>query len=133
MTTTTDSPTTWLAAIEANGFDQQTRTMMICEAQRTRFPGHLPAGFECLRGPLVDLGFDRLGLTPDALDAIRLAFVGSGVRVPGTECRLRCVRPVLSVVEPADGGEPAILPNDWRAGVHSAGQNLPSVCGMHAG
>lgn len=109
--------TTWLAAIEANGFDGEVRTMMIHEAQHTRFPGYLPAGFECLRGPFADLGFDRLGLAAADLDAVLLAFVGTGVRVPGTNFRLRCVRPVLSVVEPADGNEAAILPDDWQRGV----------------
>ena len=37
--------TTWLDAIDANGFDEWTRTTLIIEAQRTRFPGDLPAGF----------------------------------------------------------------------------------------
>lgn len=106
--------TTWLDAIDANGFDGWTRTMMIREAQRTRFPGHLPAGFEFLRGPFVDLGFDRLGLGAAELDAVLLAFVGTGVAVPGTPCRLRFVRPVLSVVEPADVGEGTALPTGWR-------------------
>lgn len=119
--TTTDHPTTWLAAIDANGFDEPTRTVMIREAQRTRFPGHLPAGFEFLRQPFVDLGFDRLGLAPAHLDAVRRAFVGTGVRVPGTGFRLRCVRPVLSVVEPADGSETATLPDRWRQGVAVVG------------
>lgn len=124
--------TTWLNAIDANGFDGDVRTMMIREAQRTRFPGDLPAGFEFLRGPFVDLGFDRLGLEPADLDAVLRVFIGTGIRVPGTGFRLRFVRPVLSVIEQADGDERAILPDGWRAGVHSAGQNLPSVCGRHA-
>lgn len=119
--TTTDAPTTWLATLDARGFVGPTRTLLISEAQRTRFPGHLPTGFESLRGPLVDLGFDRLGLAPDALDAIRLAFVGSGVRVPGTGYRLRCVRPVLSVVESAAGDEGATLPDHWRRAVYHLG------------
>ena len=106
--------TTWLDAIDARGFDAWTRTMMIREAQRTRFPGELPPGFECLRGPFVDLGFDRLDLEAAELEAVRLAFVGVGVAVPGTPWRLRFVRPVLSVVEPADGSEAATLPGHWR-------------------
>ena len=91
--------------------------MLIREAQRTRFPGQLPAGFDFLRGPFVDLGFENLGLAATELDAVMLAFVGAGVRVPGTDCRLRFVRPVLSVVEPADGTEAATLPGHWREGV----------------
>lgn len=113
--------TTWLAAIDANGFDGEVRSMMIREAQRTRFSGDLPAGFEFLRGPFVDLGFDRLGLTVSDLDAVLLAFVGRGVRVPGTGDRLRCIRPVLSVVEPAEGIETATMPNHWRHGIAVVG------------
>ncbi|MCU0705574.1 MAG: hypothetical protein MUF18_16490 [Fimbriiglobus sp.] len=109
--------TTWLAAIDANGFDGEVRTMLIREAQRTRFPGDLPPGFGFLQGPFVDLGFDRLGLEPADLDAVLLAFVGTGVRVPGTDHRLRFIRPVMSVVEPADGRECATLPYHWRQGV----------------
>ena len=113
--------TTWLDAIEARGFDGWTRTQMIREAQRTRFPGDLPPGFECLRGPFVDLGFDRLGLAAAELDAVLLAFVGIGVAVPGTPWRLRFARPVQSVVEPADGSESATLPGYWREGVSVTG------------
>ena len=115
--------TTWLDFIEANGFDDSTRTLMIREAQRTRFPGELAAGFGFLRGPFVDLGFDRLGLAAVELDAVLLAFVGVGVGVPGTPWRLRFIRPVLSVVEPADGGEGSTLPEHWRGGVLVPGRD----------
>jgi len=90
--------------------------MMIHEAQRTRFPGSLPDGFDCLRGSFVDLGFDRLGLEATKLDVVLLAFVGKGVAVPRTPWRLRFIRPVLSVVEPADGSEAVTLPGHWREG-----------------
>ena len=109
--------TTWLDTIDARGFGGWTRMMMIREAQRTRFPGKLPPGFEFLGGGFTDLGFDRLGLEAAELDAVLLAFVGVGVAVPGTPWRLRFARPVLSVVEPADGGEAATLPGHWREGV----------------
>ena len=109
--------TTWLDAIHARGFVGWTRTMMVREAQRTRFPGELPPGYEFLGGGFVDLGFDRLGLPAAELDAVLLAFVGIGVAVPGTTWRLRFVRPVLSVVEPTDGNEAATLPGHWREGV----------------
>lgn len=108
---------TWLDAIDANGFDGWTRQMLVTEAQRTRFPGDLPPGFGFLRGAFADLGFDRLGLTRGELDAVLGAFVGAGLAVPGSACRLRLVRPVQAVVEPADGGEAATLPTHWREGV----------------
>ena len=88
--------------------------MLIAEAQRTRFPGDLPAGFEFLRGGFVDLGFETLGLAAAELDAVRLALVGIGLRVPGTEYRLRNVRPFRSLVEQASGDESVELPDGWR-------------------
>lgn len=106
--------TTWLDAIDANGFNGEVRTMMIREAHRTRFPGDLPAGFAFLRGPFLHLGFDRLGLTAADLDAVLLAFIDTGVRVPGTNFRVRYVRPVLSVVELASGDEMSELSDRWR-------------------
>ena len=45
--------------------------MLVAEAQRTRFPGDLPAGFEFLRGGFVDLGFETLGLAAAELDSTR--------------------------------------------------------------
>lgn len=83
--------TTWLTAIDARGFDDWTRATLITEAQRTRFPGDLPEEFEFLAGGFVDLGFGNLGLAADEPDALRLAFVGTGVRVPASNFRLRNV------------------------------------------
>src|SRR5690349_9752515 len=98
---------TWLGTIEARGFGVCTRAMLVAEAQRTRFPGNPPPGFDFLHGAFVDIGFDRLGLSDMELDAVRLAFIGTGLAVPGTPFRLRCVRPVMSVVEAAGGSEDA--------------------------
>jgi len=108
---------TWLDAIDANGFDEWTRTTLVIEAQRTRFPGDLPAGFEFLRGPFVDLCFEHLGLAAAELEAVRLAFVGIGVRVPGSDYRLRNVRPFRSLVEPASGDETVSLSDGWQHGI----------------
>ena len=105
---------TWLDAIDSNGFDDHTRVTLIIEAQRTKFPDELPAGFGFLGGGFVDLHFESLGLAAADLDAVRLAFVGVGVRVPGTIFRLRHVRPFRTLVEPASGDESAELPDGWR-------------------
>jgi hypothetical protein len=108
---------TWLDAIEANGFDGRTRQMLVTEAQRTRFPGELPGVFQFLGGGFVDLGFENLGLPEEELDAVRLAFVGTGVMVPRTGYRLRHLRPGYSVVEPVDGSEAVTLPDQWTEAV----------------
>ena len=109
--------TTWLDTIDSNRFDLWTRTTLITEAQRTRFPGDLPAWFEFLGGGFVDLGFEKIGLSAAELDAVRQAFVNDGVSVPGTGFRLRHIRPGCSVVELKDGREAAALPIHWRRGI----------------
>lgn len=109
--------TTRLETIDANNFDPRMREMLIQEAQRTHFTGSLPDGFAFLRGAFVDLGFQHLGLDDHELRKVRLAFVGTGVAIPGRTYRLRNARSLLSVVEPADGSEQATLPVHWRQGV----------------
>jgi hypothetical protein len=109
---------TWLEAIEADFPDDLwTREALVNEAQRTHFIGPFPAGFEFLRGAILDLGFEKLGLPPEELARVRIAFVSKGLAVPGTGHRLRCRRPAHSLVEPADGTEEATLPGHWKEGV----------------
>lgn len=109
---------TWLEAVEADFPDEPwTREALINEAQRTHFVGPLPPGFEFLSGAILDLGFEYLGLPPEEVARIRLAFVSHGLAVPGTSHRLRNQRPAHSLVEPADGTEEATLPSHWRQGV----------------
>ena len=108
---------TWLDAIEANHSDSWTREMLIQEAQRTHFIGNLPAEFAFLRGAILDLGFEKLGLPPEELAKVRRAFISSGLAVPGTSHRLRNLRPAHSLVEPTDWTEGATLPGHWREGV----------------
>lgn len=109
---------TWLEAIEADFPDDPwTREALVNEAQRTHFIGPLPAGFEFLRGAILDLGFERLGLPPEELARVRLAFVSKGLAVPGTGHRIRNQRPAHSLVEPTDWTEQATLPGHWKEGV----------------
>jgi hypothetical protein len=107
---------TWLEAIGADFPDKPwLRELLIREAQKTGFGRLLPPGFEFLGGGFVCLGFENLGLPAE--DEWKLAFVASGVAVPGTPYRLRNVRPLRSVVEPTDWTERATLPVHWRQGV----------------
>jgi hypothetical protein len=107
---------TWLEAIEANHFDEWTREQLISEMPHTYFVGNLPPDFAFLQGRYVDLGFENLGLTPEEHRKIMLAFGGVGVQMPDTQLRLRFAYP-NTVVEPVDGTEQAVLPDDWRQAV----------------
>jgi hypothetical protein len=79
----------------------------------------LPHELAFLRGPLVDLGFDKLSLPQSDIEAIVLAFCAEGVRVPGTHHKLRhSVMSLFTLVEPASGHE-VMLPADWREAVRS--------------
>jgi len=73
-----------------------------------------PAEFEFLDSGFVDLGFEHLGLAAAELEAVRLAFVGIGVRVPGTTYRLRNLSPGRAVVEPVADDETIGLTDGWR-------------------
>jgi hypothetical protein len=107
---------TWLERVEANRFDDWTKEHMIKEMPHTYFIGYLPLALAFLQGRFVDLGFENLGLSSLEHRAIMLAFGGTGVRIPGTQLRMRFAYP-HAVIEPVDGGETATLPTWWREGV----------------
>src|SRR5947209_2585622 len=105
---------TWLEAIEADFPDKPwIRESLVREAQKTGFAKPLPSGFEFLGAGFVCLGFAYLGLAQEEEWNLALAFVGAGVVVPRTPYRLRNVRSLRSLVEPADGTEKATLPATW--------------------
>jgi hypothetical protein len=109
---------TWLEAIEADFPDKPwLQEMLIREAQKTGFRRPLPPGFAFFGEGFVCLGFECLGLPIEDEWKLAVAFVASGVAVPGTAYRLRNVRPLRSVVEPTDWTERATLPVHWRQGV----------------
>jgi hypothetical protein len=89
------------------------RGACVNEAMLTHFVAPVPDDLSLLRGGLADLGFDNLDLPPQEQNKMLLAFVGRGVRVPGTPYRLRNWG-IRSFVEAADGSEEAALPENWK-------------------
>jgi hypothetical protein len=77
----------------------------------------------------VDLGFENLKLPMQQQNAIRVAFEGVGVAVPGTGHKLRRLpSSSVAVVEPASGKEP-ILPVHWRRSVYTLAGNAYTYVG----
>jgi hypothetical protein len=67
----------------------------------------------------VDLGFENLGLTSQQQSALRSAFDGNGVAVPGTRYKLRRLpNSPIGVIEPATGQEPDLTEN-WKQGLYT--------------
>lgn len=110
---------TWLEGVEHRfSHEPDTMKMMIQEAPHTRFTGMVPPALAFLKGEYVDLGFENLDVPQAEKSAVYKAFSGPGVRVPGTNFRLRTAGPFEgSVVEAADGSEPATLPDHWKQAV----------------
>src|SRR5436190_18050693 len=80
---------TWLERALANRFDDWTNEHLIKETPLTYFIGYLPLALAFLQGRFVDLGFAHLGLSSPEYRAILLGFGGTGVRIPGTQLRMR--------------------------------------------
>jgi hypothetical protein len=88
----------------------------------------VPAGLSFLHGD-VDLGFENLKLAPQQQNALRAAFEGDGVAVPGTDQKLRRLSASsVAVVELASGKEPA-LPAHWKRGVYTLVGNVYAYVG----
>lgn len=107
---------TWLDRVRANRFDDWTKDHMVKEMPHTYFVGYLPLALAFLKGRFVDLGFENLGLSSQEQRQIMLAFGGTGVRIPGTQFRMRFAYPHAEI-EPSDGSESATLPSWWKEGV----------------
>jgi hypothetical protein len=77
----------------------------------------------------VDLGFENLKLPIQQQNAIRIAFEGVGVAVPGTGHKLRRLpNSSVAVVEPASGKEP-MLPVHWKRGACTLAGNVYTYVG----
>ena len=88
----------------------------------------VPAGLSFLHGD-VDLGFENLKLATQQQNALRAAFDGDGVAVPGTGQKLRRLpTSSVAVVEPASGKEP-LLPAHWKRGVYTLVGNAYAYVG----
>lgn len=95
-------------------FDDETVESLVREQTRTCFVGELPPDFAFFTSCVVVLAFEHLGLSEEEERELFWAFATTGVVVPGTHWRLRCLAPLRSVVELADGSEKATLPSYWK-------------------
>jgi hypothetical protein len=88
----------------------------------------VPTELAFLQGD-VDLGFENLGLPPQRQHALRVAFEGDGVAIPGSPYRLRRMpNSTVGIVEPTTGQEPA-LPGDWKQAVYTLSGNVFTYVG----
>jgi hypothetical protein len=120
--------TNYLEKLKQSSLSSDAQELVINEAQRTGICGVIPDSLSFLRGGpavFIDLGFEHLGLPSEDLKAVRESFVGNGVGLPGTGYKLRCVRPLISVIEPDDGV--LALPPDWAEAVFVSGENYAPV------
>jgi len=109
--------------------DQNIQEALLKEAPHCRFVGEIPKELSFLRGDIVDLGFENLGLMTEKFNELLLAFAGVGVIVPGTHWKLRSNGP-RAVVELCDGSESVSLPNHWSECVWVlGGDEKPSYVG----
>lgn len=103
---------------------------LIREAPHVRFlRSSVPDSLAFLRGELVDLGFENLGLDVDRFSSVASAFIGDGVGIPGTGLKMRKDSRGVAVVVPDDGVS-VFLPENWREGVWVLGSDdKPSYVG----
>lgn len=110
-------------------FDEAVQDMLIREAPHTLIDNaSLPPEFGFLRG-IADLGFENLGLSKDEWTTLGRAFVGEGIRCPGTPYRLRYDRQMHAVIEAAEGAEPSLPPHWKRAVLVVNGDGVPTWIG----
>ncbi len=75
------------------------------------------------------MGFENLGLPPQQQHALRIAFEGDGVAVPGTTYKLRRLpNSTVGVVELATGQE-SLLPGNWKQAVYTLTGNVFTYVG----
>lgn len=90
---------------------------IIREAPHTTIQSAIPPELSFLDGRFIDLGFENLSLFKDDKQALLHAFVGEGVRIPGTDWQLRYLKTGHTHIEPVGDREPLALPEQWRAAV----------------
>lgn len=101
------------------------RRLVLTEAPHTSFSRKtLPPELAFLGGSMVDLGFEDLGLDETTFEQINLHFASVGVRVPGTNYKLRWQGGIRSTVEPltAEDADLPVLPEYWEEAVLVLGE-----------
>lgn len=103
------------------GLKGEAREWCLRWVQVCHFAPDLPPGCELFEGRFASLGIDRLGLSNESVLALLEAAAGSGLRIPGTEWKLRVARPWCVLVESIHGDEP-VLPTHWLEGIELHGK-----------
>ena len=100
-------------------------SLVLTEAPHTSFKNNaIPDDLKFLSGSMVDLGFEDLKLTDDDFKAVQMAFVSTGVAIPGTKFKLIWKGGPRSAVEPIGVDEQIIaLPHYWKEAVLVLGPN----------
>jgi hypothetical protein len=97
--------------------DEPIVEMLVKEAPHTSF-GTVPPELNFLKGGIVDLGFENI---PDKQLAktIYRAFTQTGVRIPGTNYKMRAEFGMIAKIEQAKPNEELpTLPPEWAEYVH---------------
>lgn len=94
-------------------FEPEIQEDLLREMPHTRFGYKVPAELSMLAGSWADLNFESLGLPREEQAMLLRAFGGEGVRIPGSDLKLRFSGVLgLTEIETADGSEP-VLPEHW--------------------
>lgn len=98
-------------------FDKPILEMLLAEAPHTSF-GAVPPELIFLKGGSVDLGFENIQ-PRETQNAIRLAFTQNGVRIPGTNYKMRAEFGMIASIEETKPNENIpTLPPEWSEYVH---------------
>ncbi len=91
--------------------------LLIQEAPHGRLSHLAPTLNPFKQGDYTDLGLENLGLGKRYTWQLRKALTLHGAQIPGLPLRIRITPENLIAIEPSDGTEEAILPNNWQQGV----------------
>lgn len=98
--------------------DEETQRL-VRETPHVHFdPDSIPAELDFLRGEVVDLGIEDLGVSRDVMAALFKGLTGHGIVIPGTRYKIRRTAGPMTVIEPNDdSAEEAlpVLPDHWRS------------------
>lgn len=92
---------------------------LISESPHTRFLD-VPPEFEFIQNSIVDFGFENLRLDESLYKKLMLGFSHKGVKIPGTQYKIRATNGLRSVIEPLDQSDAKLpeLPENWKEAIY---------------